>query len=106
MRHRSGPVARDPAVSPVTSRGAGLGGRPLARAASPPPPDLADPALGALLGICEPEEILAAIKADMLPGTGPGCGDRPASRAALERALARWRMRLPTLPGDADLAAA
>ena len=43
----------------------------------------ADPALGALLAICEPAEVLAAIKADMLPGTGPGCGDTPASRAAL-----------------------
>jgi len=80
--------------------------RTLARAAFTYLAEPADPALGALLGICEPEEILAAIKADMLPGTGPGCGDRPASRAALERALARWRMRLPILPGDADLAAA
>jgi DNA processing protein len=82
------------------------GERALARAAFTYLAEPADPALGALLGICEPEEILAAIKADMLPGTGPGCGDRPASRAALERALARWRMRLPILPGDADLAAA
>ena len=65
-----------------------------------------DPALGALLGICEPAEVVAAIKADMLPGTGPGCGDTPASRAALTRALARWRARLPGLPSDADIAAA
>jgi DNA processing protein len=65
-----------------------------------------DPALGALLGICEPAEVLAAIKADMLPGTGPGCGDTAASRAALERALGRWRIRLPELPDDAGVAAA
>jgi len=53
-----------------------------------------DPALGALLGICEPAEVLAAIKADMLPGTGPGCGDSPASRATLERATWwAWRPR-------------
>jgi len=57
-----------------------------------------------MLEICEPDEVLAAIKADLLPGTGPGCGDSPASRAALERALSRWRVRLPGLPGDADLA--
>ncbi len=50
--------------------------------------------------------MLAAIKADMLPGTGPGCGDSPASRAALERALARWRVRLPVLPDDAGIAGA
>ncbi len=83
-----------------------LGERTLARAALTYLAEPADPALGALLGICEPEEILASIKADMLPGTGPGCGDRPASRAALERALGRWRMRLPRLPSDADLAVA
>jgi DNA processing protein len=65
-----------------------------------------DPALGALLAICEPAEVLAAIKADMLPGTGPGCGDTPASRAALERALGRWRVRLPGLPDEEGIAAA
>ncbi len=91
-------------MSPATSRPA-PSERTLARAALTYLAEPADPALGALLGICEPEEILAAIKADMLPGTGPGRGDRPASRAALDRALARWRMRLPALPGDADLTA-
>ena len=48
--------------------------------------------------------MLAAIKADMLPGTGPGCGDTPASRAALERALGRWRVRLPGLPDEEGIA--
>ena len=76
----------------------------LARAALTYLAEPGDPALGALLGICEPAEVLAAIKADMLPGTGPGCGDTPASRAALERALGRWRVRLPALPDDAGIA--
>jgi DNA processing protein len=80
-----------------------LSERTLARAGLTYLAEPGDPALGALLGICTPEEILAAIKADMLPGTGPGCGDSPASRAALERALGRWRLRLPKLPSDAEI---
>jgi DNA processing protein len=90
-------------MSPA-SPAAELSERTLARAGLTYLAEPGDPALGALLGICEPEEILAAIKADMLPGTGPGCGDSPASRAALERALGRWRIRLPKLPSDADIA--
>jgi DNA processing protein len=82
-----------------------LGPQALARAALTYLAEPGDPALGALLGICEPAEVLSAIKADMLPGTGPGCGDSPASRRALERALTRWRVRLPRLPQDADIAA-
>ena len=82
-----------------------LGEQALARAALTYLAEPGDPALGALLEICEPAEVLAAIKADMLPGTGPGCGDSPASRRALERALGRWRIRLPWLPRDADIAA-
>jgi DNA processing protein len=76
----------------------------LARAALTYLAEPGDPALGALLAICSPAEVLAAIKADMLPGTGPGCGDTPASRAALERALGRWRARLPMLPHEERLA--
>jgi DNA processing protein len=76
----------------------------LARAALTYLAEPGDPALGALLAICSPAEVLAAIKADMLPGTGPGCGDTPASRAALDRALGRWRARLPGLPDDERLA--
>ena len=76
----------------------------LARAALTYLDEPCDPALGALLAICSPAEVLAAIKADMLPGTGPGCGDTPASRAALDRALGRWRARLPTLPHEERLA--
>jgi DNA processing protein len=91
----------DPAEPPA----ANLSPAALARAALTYLAEPGDPALGALLGICEPAEVVAAIKADMLPGTGPGCGDTPASRAALARALARWRARLPGLPSDADIAA-
>jgi len=88
------------------ARGGRLGEQSLARAALTYLAEPGDPALGALLGICEPAEVLAAIKADMLPGTGPGCGDSPASRKALEHAFARWRARLPGLPDDAGIAAA
>jgi DNA processing protein len=87
------------------SPAAELSGRTLARAGLTYLAEPGDPALGALLGICTPEEIVAAVKADMLPGTGPGCGDSPASRAALERALGRWRLRLPQLPSSAEIAA-
>jgi len=93
-------------MSAVTSHAVRLSEQKLARAALTYLAEPGDPALGALLGICEPGEVLAAIKADMLPGTGPGCGDSPASRAVLARALGRWRVRLPALPSDADLAGA
>ena len=88
-------------MSQVTSPGTELGEDKLARAALSYLAEPGDPALGALLGICEPAEVLAAVRADMLPGTGPGCGDSAASRAALGRALGRWRARLPRLP-DAE----
>jgi DNA processing protein len=78
----------------------------LARAALTYLAEPGDPALGALLEIYEPAEVLAAIKAGTLPGTGPGCGGSPARRRALEAALGRWRIRLPWLPGDEDIAAA
>jgi DNA processing protein len=103
------PVAATPrTATPPTPAGrtGRLGEQSLARAALTFLAEPGDPALGALLGICEPAEVLAAIKADMLPGTGPGCGDSPASRKALERALGRWQARLPGLPDDADIAAA
>ncbi len=82
------------------------GSQALARAALTYLAEPGDPALGALLDICEPAEVLAAIKAGLLPGTGPGCGDSPASRKALERALKCWQARLPGLPDGACLAAA
>jgi DNA processing protein len=83
----------------------GLGEQRLARAALTYLAEPADPALGALLAICEPTEILAAIKADLLPVTGSGCGGTTGRRTAFERALGRWRARLPGLPGDREIEA-
>ena len=60
----------------------------LARAAFTYLAEPGDPALGALLGICEPAEVLAAIKADMLPGpvlaaaTARRAGQRSGERSA------------------------
>ncbi len=96
----------NPAVSPAAPRARPPGEQQLARAALTYLAEPGDPALGALLEICEPAEILAAIRADLLPGIGPGCGDRPATRKALERALGCWRARLPGLPDDSGLAEA
>src|SRR5260370_29997301 len=101
MPCRTWPVARSAAMSAVTSHAVTLSEEKLARAALTYLAEPGDPALGALLGICEPAEVLAAVKADMLPGTGPGCGDSPASRAALERALGRWRVPPPLGRGGA-----
>jgi DNA processing protein len=93
-------------MSPAASPGGQLSEDRLARAALTYLSEPADPALGALLAICAPAEVLAAIKGGLVPGTGPGCGDTPASRAALARALERWRVRLPALPCEEDIAAA
>jgi DNA processing protein len=113
MSQESSPAADPGAADPGAAKpgaakpgAAKLSAAKLARAALTYLAEPGDPALGALLGICEPQEVLAAIRADMLPGTGPGCGDSPASRAALARALGRWRVRLPDLPSEADIAAA
>jgi DNA processing protein len=84
----------------------------LARAALTYLAEPADPALGALLEVCEPAEVLAAIKAGTLPSieagalpaTEPGPVGSPARRRALEAAFGRWRLRLPWLPDDAGLA--
>ena len=79
----------------------------LARAALTYLAEPGDPVLGALLAVCDPAEVLAAIKADTPPevsqiGLAGQLGR--ASRAALGRALARWRVRLPKLPADAGIA--
>src|SRR5580693_3888835 len=81
-----------------------LGPQAMARAALTYLAEPADPALGALLEVCEPAEVLAAIKAGALPATGSGSADSPARRRALEAAFGRWRLRLPWLPDDAGLA--
>ena len=83
-----------------------LGAQALARAALTYLAEPGDPALGALLEIREPAEVLAAIKAGTLPATGPGYDDSPARRRALEAALGRWRIRLPHLPDDGHVEAA
>ena len=104
-----------------------MGPQVLARAALTYLAEPGDPALGALLEVCDPAEVLAAIKAGMLPdvgtaeepgpgtstgvgpgtearaGTGTAAGERPGRRRALERALGRWRIRLPDLPADAAI---
>lgn len=60
-----------------------------------------DPALGALLEICEPTEVVAAIKADRLPPIiDRRAGPLTAQRATMTRAMRRWRLRLPDLPSD------
>src|SRR5208282_6029883 len=85
LRSRARPVARGAAVSQATSP-VRLSEEKLARAALTYLAEPGDPALGALLGICEPAEVLAAIKADMLPGSGPGCRTTRASRAPVATA--------------------
>ncbi len=70
----------------------------LARAALTYLAEPGDSVLGALLAVCEPPEVLAVIKGGALPKTGP------TSRAVLERALGRWRVRLPRLPADGGVA--
>jgi DNA processing protein len=79
----------------------------LARAALTYLAEPGDPVLGALLAVCDPAEVLAVIKADTPPevsqaGLAHQIGR--SSRAALGRALARWRVRLPKLPADAGIA--
>jgi DNA processing protein len=87
-----------------------LGLQALARAALTYLAEPADPALGALLEVCEPAEVLAAIKAGTLPAIkgdalpATDLTDNPARRRALEAAFNRWRLRLPWLPDDAGLA--
>jgi DNA processing protein len=89
-----------------------LGPQALARAALTYLAEPADPALGALLEVCEPAEVLAAIKAGTLPAIkadalpATDLTDNPARRRALEAAFNRWRLRLPWLPDDAGLAVA
>jgi DNA processing protein len=105
----------------------------LARAALTYLAEPGDPALGALLAVCDPAEVLAAITADtpsavnqlgqasqlghagqvsqlgqagQLGQTGQVSQAGKPSRAALGRALDRWRVRLPKLPAGAGIAAA
>ena len=94
---------RSPGLAPTTPPGEVR----LARAALTYLAEPGDPVLGALLAVCDPAEVLATIKADTPPEVSQI--DRAsqigrASRVALGRALARWRIRLPKLPADAGIA--
>src|ERR1700761_2005490 len=96
MSRRPGPVARSPAMTP-------LGAQSLAPAALTSLAEPGDPALGALLEACEPDEILASIKAGRLPAAISADQDNLPRRRALQRALGRWRGRLPAAPSQAGL---
>jgi DNA processing protein len=78
----------------------------LARAALTHLAEPGDPALGALLAICGPAGLLAAIQAGTLPEVSEVRRASAASRVALGRAFGRWRVRLPKLPADGGIAAA
>src|SRR5580692_1947816 len=97
MSCRTWLVAGGTAMSPSAAQ---LDEERLARATLTYLAEPGDPALGALLAICEPAEVLAAIQAGTLPRISE------VSRAALERALGRWQSRLPKLPAGAGSAAA
>ncbi|HLI36078.1 MAG TPA: DNA-processing protein DprA [Streptosporangiaceae bacterium] len=68
-----------------------------------------DPALAALLRVCEPAEVVAAVRAGKVPaavtahGAATEMGD--GGRARLEHAIGLWRSRLAAIPAGADLAA-
>lgn len=75
-----------------------------------------DPAMGALLTVCSPQEVVAALTEGRqpLPGTGAGAGTTaplfaaqggapPAGPPTLARAWPRWSARLGGAPGELDL---
>jgi DNA processing protein len=94
----------------VTALDTRLGGQRLARAALTYLAEPGDPALGALLRVREPAEVLAAIRTGKVPAAVAtavaGGADDGAVRGALTRAVGRWRLRLAELPDDDDLARA
>jgi DNA processing protein len=63
----------------------------------------ADPALGALLQVLSPVEVLASIRSGTVPDRAASAIDQ-AQTAGLLPALARWRSQLPRVPADAALA--
>jgi hypothetical protein len=70
----------------------------LARAALTWLTEPGDPALSVLLDVCQPEDVLDAIRTGQLPGQ---CHALSTSRhAQVDRALNQWRLRLPDLPGS------
>lgn len=61
-----------------------------------------DPALGTLFERSEAAEIMTAIRTGELPPAC--CAETVSRRAALSKAIARWRLRLPELPDDEAIA--
>src|SRR5262249_4994030 len=120
LPYRAWPVARGTPVSGPAPAPAPLDEDRLARATLTYLAEPGDLVLGALLAVREPAAVLAMIKADTVKAdlvkadrgtgdpvkadTGPGFIG-PTSRAVLERALGRWRMRLPKRPADDEIAA-
>jgi len=94
-------------ISMLSSAGARMDPHRLACAALTYLAEPDDAVLGTLLGMCEPAEMVAAIRAGRLPerliASLADCD--PADRAAVTRAMQRWRIRLPALPDDQSLAA-
>jgi len=63
-----------------------------------------DPHLAGLLGMCEPDEVLAAIRGGRLPAQ---CrDDSPGRVPGTTQALRRWQLRLRDLPDDDTITAA
>ena len=65
--------------------------------------DPADPALGILLQVLRPAEVLASIRSGAIPARAARAMDQ-AQAAGLRPALGRWRSRLPRIAADAALA--
>ena len=63
----------------------------------------ADPALGALLQVLSPAEVLASIRSGTIPARAARAMDQ-AQAAGLRPALARWQSQLPRVPAGAALA--
>jgi DNA processing protein len=67
-----------------------------------------DPVLGALLGACEPAEIVTAVTAGRVPAARAGVwqasGMSEIGRGRLEQAVGTWRNRLGGIPSEMDLA--
>jgi DNA processing protein len=94
-------------IAMLSSSGARMDAHRLACAALTYLAEPDDEVLATLLGMCEPAEMVAAIRAGRLPvhldAWVAGCV--PADRSAVMLALQRWRTRLPLLPDDESIAA-
>ncbi len=84
------------------------GGERLARAALTYLAEPADKAAGALLRICGPEELVAAIRTGHVPAAAVAAAGGTGVMAArgISRSLRNWRARLAEIPGERDLASA